>query len=434
MRAALDTTLSQEELVQLTGAQRIARRREALDTLIAKYPQEYLLYREQLNAAGDSSLKDPEASSAALRDRWVGDAKSHPDDPMALMLGGKALANKDGVEAIRLLEAAQAKAPEFPWPSFELTNLYLGGEYADEAKLKVNLERFYTLCPSWVEATNFGNQTEEFKLHKDLPLEVKTAVAMRSELEKQTDPRLLEDYQILWQREFLTRPLDQHDAERAQVRHDLGRLQTIVPHGDAQWGRFLISGYQLAGASNEELAQMQSQSAKDFPRQAPAERLERERWDKEHPRPDGQKDAAAWKAYYAAEIEHIKALLQNFPDDPYLQRSEFFITVQDDPYVSEMDGLAALDRYLKVMEVYGGYWFLSTGPEELPKFLLEHGWQPERALELLKKTSTFRNGGHSKEMWGDSLDADTTKRFSPPDGINGSPESLSDSHSGRAGR
>jgi hypothetical protein len=296
VKATFDTTLAQDELVKLTAIQRIARRHQVLDALIAKYPHEYLLYRDQFNAAGDSSLKDPEAASAALRDHWVSDANSHPDDPIALMLAGMALANKDPLEAIRLLEAAQAKAPEFPWPSFELTNLYLRGKYADEAKLKKNLARFYTLCPSWVEATNFGNQTEEFKLRKDLPLEAKTAVAMRAELEKQTDPRLLEDYQILWQREFLTRPPDQHDAERAQVRHDLDRLQTVVPHGDAQWRLFLISGYQLAGASNEELAQMQSQAAKDFPHQAPAERLERERWDKEHPRPDGQKDAAAWKA------------------------------------------------------------------------------------------------------------------------------------------
>jgi thiol-disulfide isomerase/thioredoxin len=411
VRAAFDTKLSQDELVKLTATQRIARRHQMLDALIAKYPHEYLLYRDQLFAAHDPSLKDPEASLAALRERWVSNAKSHPDEPMALILAGKVLAEKDPVEAIRLLDAAQAKAPEFPWPSFELTNLYWQGKYADEAKLKENLERFYTLCPSWVETTNFGNQTEGFKLRNDLPLVTKTTVTMRAELAKQTDPRRLEDYQILWQREFLTRPPNEHDAERAQIRHDLDLLQTVVPHGDAHWRLFLISGYQLAGASNEELARMQSQDAVDFPHQAPAEKLEQERWDKEHPRPDGQKDAAAWKAYYAAEIEHVKAFLRDFPEDPYLQRSRFFVTVLEDEYVSEADGLAALDRYLKAMEEYGGYGFLSTGPTEPPKFLLEHGWQPERSLELLKKTSTFKNGGHTKEEWSDSLDADTVKRF-----------------------
>jgi thiol-disulfide isomerase/thioredoxin len=409
VRAALDTTLSEDELVKLTVTQRNAHVQHVLDALIAKYPHEYLLYRAQIYAAANA--RDSEASLAALRERWVSNAKSHPDDPMILMLAGKALIDKDPPEAIRLLNAAQAKAPNFPWPSFELTSLYWQGKYTDEAKLKENLERFYTLCPSWVEATNFGNQFEGFKLRKDLPLVAKTTVAMRAELAKQTNPRRLEDYQILWQREFLTRPPNEHDAERAQVRQDLNRLQTLVPHGDAQWRLFLISGYQLAGASNEELANLQSQAAKDFPHQAAAERLERERWDKEHPLPDGQKDADAWKSYYAAKVEHVKRLIPEFPDDAYLQRTEFFFTVQDDEYISEADGLAAVDRYLKTLEEYGGYGIPSDGPTAPPKFLLEHGWQPERALEMLKKTSTFKDGGHTKERWNDTLDADTVKRF-----------------------
>jgi thiol-disulfide isomerase/thioredoxin len=411
VRAAFDTTLSRNELVKLTITQRAARRQQVLDALIVKNPHEYLLYREQFNMAHDPGREDPAAALAWLRERWVSNVKAHPDDPMALMLAGKALTEKDPPEAIRLLEAAQAKAPEFPWPSFELAELYWRGRYADEAKLKENLERFYSLCPSWVETTNFGNQIEGFKLRKDLPLVAKTTIAMRAELAQQTDPKRLEDYQILWQREFLTRPLSEHDAERAQIRQDLDRLEKLVPQGDAQWRLFLISGYQLAGTPSEELARMQSQAAKDFPHQAPAERLAQERWDKEHPQPEGQKDAAAWKAYYAAKIEHVKEFLQAFPDDPYLQRTEFFVTVQDDEYVSEADGLEAVDRYLKAMEDYGGYGILSTGPDKLAKFLLEHGWQPERALELLKKTSTYRDDGHTKEHWSESLDADTVKSF-----------------------
>jgi thiol-disulfide isomerase/thioredoxin len=409
VRAALGTTLSQDELVKLTITQRVARRQQVLDALLAKYPHEYLLYREQLYAIAGTG--DWEAPLAALRERWVSDAKSHPDDPMALMLAGKVLADKDPLEAIRLLNAAQAKAPKFPWPSFELSNIYWRGKYADDAKLKENLERFYALCPSWVEATYFGNQIEGVKLRKDLPLLAKTSVAMRAELAKQTNPKRLEDYEILWQREFLTRPPSEHEAERAQIRQDLDRLQKLVPHGDAHWRLFLISGYQLAGASNEELARMQSQAAKDFPHEAPAERLAKERWDKEHPLPDGQKDADAWKAYEAAKIEKEKTDLQDFPDDPFLQRTEFFFTVQDDEYVSEADGLAAVDRYQKSIDEYGGYGILSDGPVAPSKFLLKHGWQPERALELLKKTSTFKNGGHTKETWSSSLDADTVKRF-----------------------
>src|SRR5580704_11194891 len=181
VRAAFDTTLSRDELVKLTITQRAARRQQVLDALIVKNPHEYLLYREQFNMAHDPGREDPAAPLASLRERWVSNVKAHPDDPMALMLAGKALTEKDPPEAIRLLEAAQAKAPEFPWPSFELAELYWRGRYADEAKLKENLERFYSLCPSWVETTNFGNQIEGFKLRKDLPLVAKTTIAMRAE-------------------------------------------------------------------------------------------------------------------------------------------------------------------------------------------------------------------------------------------------------------
>jgi thiol-disulfide isomerase/thioredoxin len=410
VRAVFDTTLSQNELVKLTIPERAARRQQILGALLAKYPHEYLLYREQWYMASDLYRGDGEAAVEGLRQQWVSNAKTHPDDPMALTLAGTALEDTDPSEAIRLLEAAKTKAPYFPWPSFELEDLYWHGSHADDARLKENLEHFYALCPTWV-APSFGNQIEGFKLRKDLPLLAKTAVAMRVELARQKDPKRLEDYQILWQREFLTRPPNEHDAERAQIRQDLDRLKQLNPHGDAQWRLFLISGYKLSGASNEELAQMQIQAAKDFPHQAPAEQLEREQWHKDHPLPDGQKDAAAWKAYDAASVEHVKQLLAEFPDDPYLQRTEFFFTVQDDEYVSEADGVAAVDRYLKSMDAYGPYGVVSAEPAALPRFLLKHGWQPERAFELLKKTSTYEDGGHSKERWGASVDAKTAKRF-----------------------
>jgi len=411
VRAAFDTSLSQDELVKLTIPQRRARMQQMVDTLIARYPQEYLVSREQFYLAEDTFGKDREAAIAALRDRWVNNAKANPDDPMALTLAGHAQVDKDPEEAIRLLEAARAKAPNFPWPSFELTFLYWRGKYADEAKLNESLERFYTLCPAWVDSTSFGNQIEGFKMRKDLPLVAKTAVALRADLAQQTGPKRLEDYQILWQREFLVRPPSEHDAERALIRQDLQRLEKLVQNGDAKWRLFLISGYEQTGASNEELAAMRRQAAQDFPHQGPAERLEWEQWNKEHPKPEGQKDAAAWKAYYAANIEHEKKMMGAYPDDPGLQRTAFFFAVQDDEYVSKADGLAAVDGYLKAMDVYGPAGVLSAGPDALPKFLLTHGWQPERALELLKKTSTYKDGGHTQEHWGASIDAATAKRF-----------------------
>ncbi|MFT4114441.1 TlpA family protein disulfide reductase [Silvibacterium sp.] len=410
MRSALETTLSMDELTKLTLTERNARRQKALGALIAKYPHEYLLYREQWNSAQQLD-RDSTAVFDAYRERWENEAKAHPDDPMALMMAGKVQADKDSAEAIRLFEAARTKAPDFSWPSYELSELYMRGTYADEAKFKESLERFYALCPAWTAENYYANQAESYKLRKDLPLVAKTAAALRADLAQESDTKRLEDYKILWQREFLTRPPSEHDAERAQIRQDLARLEKAVPNGDAEWRLFLISGYEQAGATNEELTAMRLKAAQDFPHQAPAERLEREAWDKAHPQPEGQKDEAAWKAYYAAKVEQVKQWMQNYPDDAYLQRTEFYFTVQDDPYTSEADGVAAVDRYEQAIDEYGGYGILSAAPSDPAKFLITHGWQPEKALALLKKTSTYKNGGHTKETWSTSLDADTVKSF-----------------------
>lgn len=411
VNVAFDTTLSQDSLVRLKTKEREALQQEVLGDLLAKYPREYSLYEQEMYLAQYSRKDDAKAEFEALRDRWVKNAQEHPDDALALLLAGKILVNKDTPEAIRLLEMAKAKAPDFPWPAHELTTVYWRGKYGDDAKMKENLERFYSLCPAWIYHYDFENQVEGIRLRKDLPLLAKTAVALRARLEKDTAPKRLKDYQILWQREFLTHPPSEHDALRAQIGLDLKRLEALVPNGDASWRSFLIEGYKLSGASNEELTRLEDAAVHDFPQSEMATGRLWQQFNKEHPLPDGQKDAEAWKAYYAADIELIKKLIREFPDDLFAQRSEFFQVAQEDEYITKEDGLAALEQYLKAMEDYGGAGTLSFSPNDPPRFLLDHGWQPERALELLKKTSTYKDGGHTKVDWGDNLADDDLKRF-----------------------
>jgi thiol-disulfide isomerase/thioredoxin len=406
VRAAFDSTLSQNSLAKLKIKERDALQRKVLGDLLAKYPREYSLHERQMSLAQDSYQGD-----AALRERWMNNAKENPDDALALLLAGKALVGKGTPEAIRLMEAAKAKAPEFPWPARELSIVYRQGKYADAAKMNENLERFYSLCPAWTGSSDYENLSEGSRLMKNLPLLAKTATALRAALEKETARKRLDDYQILWQREFLSRPPGEHNALRAQIRQDLQRLKSLVPNGDAEWRSFLISGYKLSGASNEELARMQDDAAHDFPYSDAAQNKIWDQFNKEHPHPDGQRDAEAWKAYFAAEVEVIKKIIREFPDNLYAQRSRFFLIAQDDEYISREDGLAALDRYLQAMEDYGGYGMLSFVPSEPPLFLLDHGWQPERALALLEKTSTYRAGGHSKADWSDNIADSDLGRF-----------------------
>ena len=407
VQAAYDTTLSQDSLVKLKIKERNELLQKTYDDLLAKYPRDYSLLLRQYSLAQDKINSDqtlsPEASKAALdaeRERWVKNAKEHPDDALALLMAGRVLLDKDKPEAIRLMESAKAKAPDFPWPAHELIMPYAWGEQKDDTKMKENLERFYTLCPAWIGP----NLTEDtFWLTRNADIAAKTVAPLRARLEKETEPKRLEAYQVLWQREFLTRPVTEYDAEREQVKKDLKRLEALVPNGDAVWRDFLIQGYTMSGASNEELARMEDAANHDFPHAEPTFNRLWKQFDKEHPRPDGQRDTEAWKAYHAAQIEMIKKALKEFPDVASVQRGMLLMMASNDPYISREDGLAALDGYLETNEEYGRYglpyWFDANDP---PSFLLDHGWEPGFALDLLKKTSTYKDGGH-KGDWGDSV-------------------------------
>lgn len=404
---AFASTLSQASLAKLKTNDRDKLRRHVIEGLLVKYPREYSLYEQQMYTVQSSQSEKAKAEFDALRDRWIKLAKENPDDSLWLLLAGKALEDKDTREALRLIESAKSKAPDFPWPAHELATLYWRGKYSDTAKMKENLEKFYSLCPAWTT----DDFLESHLLQQDLPLVAKTTTALRARVEKETEPAKLKDYQILWQREFLVRPPSEHDAVRTQIRQDLKRLETLVPDGDAEWRGFLINGYRLSGASKEELAKMQDDAARDFPHSVLALSKRWEQWNKDHPRPSDPKDSTAWKAYYDADIEMIKKLIREFPDDPSTQRSAFFGEAREDEFITQEDGLAAVDQYLKAMEDYGGYGTLSFLPSEPPRFLLDHGWESKRALELLKRTSTYKDGGHTKTKWGDNIPEEDLKRF-----------------------
>jgi thiol-disulfide isomerase/thioredoxin len=425
VRQALEGLLSQDALTRLPLKDRFALEQPTLNALQAKYPRDYSLAEQQLNlakqrqiAAHDQAAIDAARQKVdAQRDAWVKNAKDHPDDALALLLAAKGQFGKDTPDAIRLLEAARMKAPGFPWPAHELATLYSRGKFADDAKMRETMTAFYTLCPAWTPDTTYGSSTENFMLRKDLPLMTKTAAALRAQLATALlatppDPKSLQSYQVLWQREFLTRPPAEHDALREQIRQDLKRLEAAVPSGDAAWRGFLIEGYKLSGATKDELAQMQDAVARDFSHSAAAESKVWEQWNKAHPRPDGQKDLEAWKAYYAADVDQTKAVIRDFPDDAFARSSSLLEIALDDEFISREDGIAALDRYQQMMDTYGPFGTLSFGPADPARFLLDHGWQPERALELLKKTQTYKNGGHSNPQWSDDIADADIRRFS----------------------
>lgn len=406
-----DQKLSRSVLDKVKFPERYTLERQVLEDLIVRYPRELRPYDE---LRGIVQFAGAHGEYEALRDQWVKRSKDNPDDPLFLFLAGEVLKDKDTPEAIRLFDAAKAKAPNFPWAAMQLAQIYRTGKHADPVKQNDNTEAFYAICPAYTApggVYGFGNQAAGWLLQKDPSLAPKIAVALRARLEKETDPKLLEDYEILWGREFLTHKPVEHDAVRAQIVKDLKRLEALNPHGDAEWRAFLISGYRQSGATPDTITSMEDSLVRDYPKSVEAERIVLPRWYKAHEEPKDQTDAVAWAKYHKETQDAIRGWMRDYPDDTMLQRSELFGAVKDDDAVSEKDGIAALDAYLQAKKDYKGFGMMNYGESDPAEFLLNHGWQPARALDLVKEASAIVGNGHSPQNWGDNLADDDLKRF-----------------------
>ncbi len=375
VRQVLDEKLDYDSLEKMRFPQRRALERQVLEDLIARYPRELKPYESLRDRIRNESPDE----YPALRDRWIRMAKDHPDDPLALLLASEVLLGKDMPEAIRMAEAARAKAPGFPWPALQLARTYFSGKRADAGKLRENLEAFFAACPASTDGY------AQAYLAKDQPLQPKVAAALRASLGTETDPGRLEKYETLWGLEFRTRPPSQHDALRAQVALDLKRLEALNPRGDAKWQAFLISGYKDSGASKETIAAVEDRLLREYPHSSQAYRIAYDRWAKEHKEPEDETDAAAWVKYEQEYEEALKGWIGDFTDDMFLQHNAWFYALDnyDSLPVTEKDGIAAMDAYLRSAGEFEAPAELGDYDENAADFLIDRQWQPERALELL---------------------------------------------------
>jgi thiol-disulfide isomerase/thioredoxin len=397
LQKVLDEKLDGKLLNKMKFPERIAYERQVLEDLISKYPREVKPYQTLVNRMRD---EDPD-SFPALRDRLVKMAHDHPDDPLALMLAGWVLRGKNTPESIRLLEAA--KRPNFPWAAKELAGDYFSGKLADQNKVRENVETFFSICPASTD------RYAQWLLTKDPALQPKVAVALRARLEKETDPKRLEDYATLWGLEFRTHPPAEHDALRAQVTRDLARLEKVHPRGDAEWQSFLIDGYKESGASKETLTALQDRLIREFPHSSEAYGIVSDRWQKAHKEPDDQNDSAAWTHYKKEFEEVVNVWIHDYPDDAFLQHNAWFDAIRDDDTIPEQDGIAALDKFLESVKDYDPPNFWMWENMNAGGFLVDRGWQPERALGLMEDARKLAEAERVRSLDDDNLSDDQRK-------------------------
>ena len=279
---------------------------------------------------------------------------------------------------------------------------------ADKQKAGELLAAFFAICPS------SADRHAQALLNRwgSVELRVRVGRALRARLAGEMDPGRLEAYEILWGLEFGTHPPQEHDALRRQVAGDLKRLELLNPSPDVKWLVFLKDGYKQSGASADTVTAMEDRVIRAFPHSEAAYKIVSDRWQKSHPEPEDQKDAAAWANYDAAYKEVVKGWIAQFTESRYVQHELPFNVIFYDTSLTEKDGLAALDDYLTEISEYQRppyYGFSLTA-----SFLIGHKWQPERALDLLRKAETLTEDWHARRN-GDNLSPEEEKLWAEVD-------------------
>ena len=375
VRQAIDDKLSNKVLENMKFTDQLALKRQVLEDLIARYPRELEPYRQLIQY---TRWNDPDGY-AALSERYVKQAEKHPDDPLALYLAALVLNHKDTPRSIQLLEQARSKAPGFAWPDSSLAAIHATGKLADKKKAATEIAAFFAACPSSTDSAAQWNLSRAGSPE----LQARVAAALRARLAKETNPKRLQDYATLWGLEFRSHPTTEHDAIRRQVAADLKRLETMNPKPDAEWLAFLKDGYKQSGASAETITAMEERVIQAFPHSEEAFSIVAERWKKAHKEPEDQSNASAWKKYDAEHYAAVKSSIARFTEYRFLQHINWFYLVSDDPDISEKEGLPALDDYLTESTVFQhpGPWDYLNAAD----FLVDHKWQPERAIELARQ-------------------------------------------------
>jgi thiol-disulfide isomerase/thioredoxin len=394
-RLALKEKLSFTDLNKLKYTDRVARENEVLDGLIAKYPRELAPYQRLID-----SITWMEADRfSAVQARFKEQAAQHPDDALALYLAGVVLFQTNTPESIRLLEAAKAKAPGFAWPNLELAIIYISGKRIDKKKSAEYVASFFSLCP------DSANRAAQRLLARvgDAALQARVASALRARLAVETDPDRLMDYEALWGLEFRTHPPQEQDPIRQQLVQDLNRIEPLNPKPDVPWLQFMKSAYRQSGASEAAIAAFDDRILKEFPSSEFIPRILYERWDKAHKKPEDPL-AQAWSAYNRAYKEALKGWLREFPDVPSFSRYGWFEFLFGDDSVSEEEGIAAADRYLKAKAEYD--LLVAWDYEMVGSFLVDHKWQVKRALGLFYKALPLFAKEQEREAHNDNRSAD----------------------------
>jgi thiol-disulfide isomerase/thioredoxin/tetratricopeptide (TPR) repeat protein len=275
--------------------------------------------------AADPDCHYPAEARALVTD-WTGDLAAGyraklPDDAATLFLVGVSLLSKDPAEAVRDFDRAVAKDPHYPWPYFELMDIYASLQ-PSPSKLAANMRAYRSLCPANADAFRYlsritdRTETQAF------------AEQLRTLLEHASAPPDLTRYADLWAAEFRSAPPTEFDALRDRVRGDLKRLEPLA-QGDRALLYTVAKGYELTGQTEAaHRAVLEAQRRSD-----PAEAAYLA-WQEQHPYSARPRSPEELRTYREAHRKAAEEWAAKWPDSR-MSWSEMLLTASTPEQASQ---------------------------------------------------------------------------------------------------
>jgi len=283
----------------------VPRQRPIVVALLTKYPDDLRLNLQYQQIAKTGIRAEREAMIEKYRKL----AEQNPRSVRFQYLYAKALVDSDTPKAIELMKGLVVSNPTYPWPHLSLAQIYSWGKFADAAQSVPELDFFLHACPASLDPT-----AEELTQNKGTPeMDARYAANLR--------PRLREDkgqhvhsWRVLWDLEFKSVPVTQHDSVRRQVAADLQYLEKQVNPPSAQEMWALRSGYTLLG-DQKKVDQLDQELVDRFPQDTHAQSVVWERWRKEHPQIKPEDSPEKKIEYYRSELQMADGILKSSPEN-----------------------------------------------------------------------------------------------------------------------
>jgi hypothetical protein len=316
----------------------------------------------------------------ADKDKVIAEYKARyensPNDPVVAYLYNMAIEGRQSAEAIKILETALSKSPQFPWPHLGLASFYGTPVFLNKDEKVKQVKAFLAACPESLDGYQKVTDLDE----KDVLTQY--AAKLRAMLQTRTDIDAIEAYGTLWSIEFKAHPLSEYSGLRKQVGEDLKRIQALNREDKREWYETLEEGYKLARD------QMQADWASDARQHRlpqPWELASMSKWNKDHPRPQIDDAADTKRTYYTELLKQTDAWLKERPKmiGVWASRLEAMEHLEDTP-TADVEAVAG--EYVNLLTSAAG----PDGPDSyecftIARVLSKKHLQPERVLELAGK-------------------------------------------------